>query len=65
MDSFGIIHELADVEIRVRRNLQGALHEVHCARAILADEIEVSLGNRNRAIQLLDEAMKLIQRVSG
>lgn len=63
---FGIIHDLADIETKVRGKLQSAAHEIRCGIAAL-DEIgqnEDPTG-LTEAMQFIERALKAIAEVIG
>jgi hypothetical protein len=65
MEGFGSIHELAAIEVRVRRDLQAALHDVHCAYQLVIDEQLLNQKQHDQVAEMLSRAMDAIKRVSG
>lgn len=75
--SFGIIHELADIEVMVRRELSTARHEISCAESFIQnivspsegrktdDSVLINMSTLTRLASMLATAQQSIDRVIG
>lgn len=66
MAGFGSIHDLAEVELRVRRTLQEASHQLHSAHTLLSgDGTRFTSDNRAEVKEMVARAKEAISRVIG
>jgi hypothetical protein len=64
--TFGFIHDLTSLEIRVRRSLQEAQHELHCALQMLAQDASLDSDAHVRVLAaMLKRAQCALRDVGG
>jgi hypothetical protein len=61
----GMIHELANAEIRIRRELQAAEREVDCALRMIVDDTAIDPDLRSQLEVILNRASRAIWKVTG
>ena len=62
---FGRIHDLAQVEIEVRRDLQSAMHEITCAAALIEEKALLNTEEHEQLAEMINRARLAIEKVIG
>jgi len=65
MAGFGLIHELATIEIQTRRHLQNSRHLIDAAMKYMADNVTLESDDIEKVEAMLREAFDSIGEVIG
>lgn len=65
MNGFGLIHDLADIEVKTRRHLMEALHNIDCAKNFATDFNVLDREKIDHLEKMLAKAIDEIKIVIG